>query len=248
MRWLLDRLGLLRSLFFTLPLIYLITVVLGILAETVALLDLRGQRQHGLARLWARLLLGVSLVRVRRRGEEHLESGQPYVYVANHQSYADIPVLVASLPAGVQFMAKASLFSIPFTGWYMRRFGHLPIEMDARSVHANARQLLQAVKQIRQGHSIVVFPEGERGGDGVLGEFKSGIFLAALKAAAPVVPVTIAGSSRVLARGSWNLRPGRVDLILSPPVRTEGIEKAQLDTLVAQVRQSIEKNLLEASP
>lgn len=247
MRKVVEGLGFLRTLFFTLPLIYLSTVALGVVAEAIAPFDRQRRWQHQLARLWARVLLVCSLVRVRVRGRERLTAGGRYVYVANHQSYADVPVLLACLPPGVRFMAKASLFAIPFTGWYMRRAGHLPIDIDATNVHANARQLLQAVRAIRQGHSIVVFPEGGRSRSGALEEFKTGIFLAALKAGAPVVPVTVVGTNRVLAMDSWVIHPGRVELVFDQPVATEGMGRAQLDGLVQRVRERMEQNLREAS-
>jgi 1-acyl-sn-glycerol-3-phosphate acyltransferase len=248
MRKVVEGLGFLRTLFFTLPLIYLSTVALGVVVEAVAPFDRDRQQQHRLARLWARVLLACGLVRVRVRGWEHLAPGRHYVYVANHQSYADVPVLLACLPPGVRFMAKASLFAIPFTGWYMRRAGHLPIDIDANNVQANARRLLQAVRSLRQGHSLVVFPEGGRSRSGALEEFKAGIFLAAVKVGVPVMPVTIAGTKRVLAMDSWVIHPGRVELVLDDPVPTEGMGKAQLDGLVRQVRQRMEQNLREASP
>jgi 1-acyl-sn-glycerol-3-phosphate acyltransferase len=248
MRKVVEGLGFLRTLFFTLPLIYLSTVALGVVVEAVAPFDRDRQQQHRLARLWARVLLACGLVRVQVRGLEHLAADRPYVYVANHQSYADVPVLLACLPPGVRFMAKASLFAIPFTGWYMRRAGHLPIDIDANNVQANARRLLQAVRSLRQGHSLVVFPEGGRSRSGALEEFKTGIFLAAVKVGVPVMPVTIAGTKRVLAMDSWVIHPGRVELVLDDPVPTEGMGKAQLDGLVRQVRQRMEQNLREASP
>jgi 1-acyl-sn-glycerol-3-phosphate acyltransferase len=248
MRPVLEGLGFLRTLLFTLPLLYLATLVLGLAAEAAVPFDRQDQGQHTLARLWARVLLAASLIRVRVRGKENLDWGKHYVFVANHVSYFDVPVLLATLPAGIQFMAKRSLFAIPFTGWYMRRSGHMPIEIDGNNVRANARQLLQAVRQIRQGHSIAVFPEGGRSLSGELQEFKAGIFLAALKVGAPVVPVAITGTKAVLRRNSWTIRPGQVELILDPPVETEGMNKTQLGELVAQVRERIEQHLEEASP
>jgi 1-acyl-sn-glycerol-3-phosphate acyltransferase len=247
MNWLLDRLALLRSLFFTLPLLYLVTLVLGVVMEAVAWFDSTGERQYRLVRFWSRLLLAVSGLRLRIQGRENLEPGQHYVFVANHQSYYDIPVLFVGLPARVRFMAKASLFPIPFVGWYMRRAGHIPIDLRARSVQGNARQLLQAVRLIRQGHALVVFPEGGRSAPGEVDEFKSGIFLAASKAGVPVVPVTIAGTDRVLPRNSWSIRPGRVLISFGRPVRTEGMTRDQVDNLAIEMRQTIERNLREVS-
>lgn len=244
MRRIVECLGFLRTLLFTLPLIYVFTLALGLVWLTVAPFDAGGRRQHALARLWARLILACGLVRVRVRGRQALAAGRSYVFVANHLSYLDIPVLLAHLPPGVRFMAKASLFHVPFVGWYLRRTGHLPVR--GSGVHANARRLLQAVGYIRQGHSIVVFPEGGRSLTGEMGEFKPGIFLAALKAGAPVVPVTLVGSRRVLPRYGWHVRPGRVEMIVDAPVETEGWAKAQLEELMSRVRGRIEENLREA--
>jgi 1-acyl-sn-glycerol-3-phosphate acyltransferase len=247
MQGLLGALGLLRTLFFTLPLIYLSTLALGLVNEAVALFDRGGAHQHTIVHMWARVLMALSLIRLRVRGREHLEAGRQYVYVANHQSYFDIPVLLMTLPPGARFMAKASLFPLPFLGWYMSRMGFLPIELGANNVRANARQLLLAVRQIRQGHSIVVFPEGERSVSGQLEEFRAGIFLAAVKVGAPVVPLTLTGTRQVLAAKSWNIRPGRVELVIGAPVSTEGMDREQLPRLMDQVRGAIENNLREGA-
>jgi len=245
MRGLLGVLGLLRTLFFTLPLIYLSTLALGLVNEAVALFDRREAYQHKIVHLWARALMAFSLIRLRVRGRENLEAEQHYVYVANHQSYFDIPVLLVALPPGARFMAKASLFPIPFLGWYMSRMGFLPIELGGNKVHANARQLLQAVRQIRQGHSIVVFPEGGRSLTGELEEFRAGIFLAAIKVGAPVVPLALRGTRQVQAAGSWHIRPGAVKLVIEPPVSTEGMDREQLPQLMDRVRGAIVNNLRE---
>lgn len=243
MRLLLAALGSVRSLLFTLPLIYLLTIVLGLLAWLLSPFDPGARRQHALARLWARIILAISLVRVHVRGREKLEPGRHYVYVANHQSYMDIPILFACLPVGFCILAKASLFPIPFLGWYLRRTGHLPISFGRKGVYAEARQLLQAVRSLRQGRPLVVFPEGGRSASGRPEDFRTGIFWAAVKVGAPVVPLTIAGTSRVLTRGSWHIRPGGVQLIIDSPVSTEGLHKAQLDSLVARVRRRMDENL-----
>jgi 1-acyl-sn-glycerol-3-phosphate acyltransferase len=244
---LLGVLGLVRTLFFTLPLIYLSTLALGLVNEGFALFNRRGAHQHTIVRWWARGLMAVSLIRLRVRGQENLEPERHYVYVANHQSYFDIPVLLVTLPPGTRFMAKASLFPIPFLGWYMSRMGFLPIALGANNIRANARQLLQAVKQIRQGHSIVVFPEGERTTSGEVEEFRAGIFLAAVKVGAPVVPLTLKGTRRVMAAMSWNIRPGPVELVIDAPVGTEGMTREQLPQLMGRVRDAIENNLREVS-
>lgn len=237
---LLHSLGLLRSLLFTIPLCFLWTIVMGTVSLLVAPFDTRGRRQHVVARGWARGILLICGVRVRVRGLDQVDLGQHYVYVSNHQSYLDIPIVFGHLPVDFRIMAKASLFPIPFFGWHLQRTGHLPI--GRTNVYADARRLLQAVNYIREGRSVVVYPEGGRSVSGGLEEFRTGIFLAALKVGAPLVPITIRGSRRVLSPRSWHIRPGRVELIFDPPIVTEGMGKERLDELVARVRQIMERN------
>lgn len=245
MSGLLGFLGTLRTVLFTLPLFYVITLTMGLVVQAIIPFDRGGRVQDRFARLWARLLLAVSLARVRVVGSERLEGERHYVYVANHSSYFDILALLVGLPVGVRFMAKASLFPIPFVGWYLRRTGHMPIDLREASVQANARQLLRAVGLIRQGRSLIVFPEGGRTATGEMGEFKVGIFLAASRAGIPVVPVAIAGSARVLPHSSWAIRPGTVTLFFSPPMEAAGEGREGLDQFVADVRARIGQSLQE---
>jgi len=242
---LLDWLGFLRTVLFTLPLIYLSNVVLGVVWLLVFPFDHRTRAQDALAQLWAAAILFCGGTRVRVRGEENLQRNNACVYVANHASYLDIPILLVHLPRGVRFLAKASLFHVPFVGWYLRRTGHLPVRRGAR---ADARRLLQAVRYAQGGHSLVVFPEGGRSLTGELQEFRPGVFLAALKAGVPVVPLTLLGTRRILPRYGWHWRPGWVTLVIDPPVETAGMKRDGLAALVEQVRGQIESNLREVGP
>jgi 1-acyl-sn-glycerol-3-phosphate acyltransferase len=245
-RFVRDALGYLRSLVVTIPLIYLLTIFWGTLSAFAALADSSGRLQHGCARWWARCLLAVCGVRVRVRGTEHVEPGRTYVWTANHQSYLDIPVVFAWLPAGFRIMAKASLFHFPFLGWHLRRSGHMPVER-ANPARA-ARSLLAAAGHVRRGTAVFIFPEGGRSHDGRLGEFKSGAFLLAIKAETPIVPVSISGTFAVLPMHSWNVRPGPVELLLHPPVPTAGMTSASSEALAARVRETIARDLAEPPP
>ena len=242
MRWLSEALGFLRTLFFTLPLIYLSTLFLGIVWLLIVPFDPRGRAQDRLAQVWAASILFFGGVRVSVRGGVNLDPARHCVYVANHASYLDIPILLVQLPRGVRFLAKASLFHVPFVGWYLRRTGHLPVRGGALS---DARRLLQAVRYVRGGHSLVVFPEGGRSLSGELQEFRPGVFLAALKAGVPIIPLTLAGTRRILPRYGWHWRPGRITLVVDPPVETAGRRRDELAALVEQVRGRIESNLRE---
>ena len=226
-----------RSLAVTVPLAYLSTVVWGTVSLLVSAFDSTGRIQHLCARGWARTLLFLAGARVTVRGAEHLDPGRTYIFAANHQSYFDIPVAFAYLPANFRIMAKATLFHIPFLGWHLRRSGHMPIERA--NPRRAARSLLEAATHVLEGTSVFVFPEGGRTPDGNFKEFKTGTFLLAIKAGVPVVPVTLNGTRAVLKMNSFHVHPGRVEMILHPPISTDGMNSSSAETLCAQVREII---------
>lgn len=235
----------LRSLLVTIPLIYVLTIFWGTLSAFAALADASGRLQHRCARSWARWLLAVCGIRVKVRGAEQLDPGRTYVWTANHQSYLDIPVVFAWLPADFRIMAKASLFHFPFLGWHLRRSGHMPVERDNPT--RAARSLLAAASHVRRGTAVFIFPEGGRSPDGQLREFRAGAFLLAIKAETPVVPVTIRGTHGALPMHSWNVRPGLVEVVLHSPISTAGMTSQSSESLAAQVRDLIARDVNSAS-
>ena len=241
MRILLNLLGLLRTLTITVPLIYVWTVVMGIISLLIAPFDPHAHRQHGCSRIWARGLLWIGGVHTRVHGRERVDFSRAYVFLANHQSYMDIPVLYAHLPMTFRIMAKRSLFHIPFLGWHLTRTGNMPTGGGQAST--GARALLRAMRTIHDGRSMLVFPEGGRNNDGSLQEFKPGIFLAAIKTGAPIVPITVLGTRFILPSHSWHLRPGKIEIYLGEPIPTEGLTKADLDAVIARVRAEMESHL-----
>lgn len=236
MRALVETLSLLRNYVATVPLAYLCTILMGALSLFVSLFDSTGRLQHDCARIWARMLLSFGRVRVRVRGAEHIPAG-PCIFAANHISYMDIPVAFGYIPRQFRIMAKASLFHIPFLGWHLRRSGHLPISRS--NPRRAARSVLEAAGHVKQGMSVFIFPEGGRSPDGQIGEFKAGTFLLAIKAAAPVVPVTLNGTRAVLPFYSWRLNPGEVEIIFHRPQATTGMHSDSAAALAAQVRSTI---------
>ncbi len=182
---------------------------------------------------------GVSL---NVKGRQNLESGEAYVFMVNHQSNIDIPVLVQSLVRfQLRWIAKKELLWVPLFGWAMWATKHITVD---RSDPVDAVKSLERAKErLAAGISIVVFPEGTRSGDGRLLPFKKGGFLLAAKTRTKIVPVTIVGSSRLLPAGAWRLRPGRIEVYVDKPIVTESYRIGNLRALTDQVRQTIAAHL-----
>jgi 1-acyl-sn-glycerol-3-phosphate acyltransferase len=230
----------LRSLF-VVPCYIVISFGLSLAALFFALLDPSGNRSHRIAILWADIILIISGVRTNLFNPEVLIPGQSYIFAANHRSAFDIPVLISKLPIQFRWLAKDSLFKIPFFGWAMKRTGYIPIN---RSHPKQAYQsLLLAAKKVNEGTSVVIFPEGTRQETDQLGEFKKGGFILALKSKKPIVPIGIQGSAHILPKNGFWITPGTVRIILGTPIPTEGYKAKDADILMQKVREAIEEIL-----
>jgi 1-acyl-sn-glycerol-3-phosphate acyltransferase len=221
--------------FFLIPAIGVYTAVLGTLSLASSLLETRGYFAHWCARTWSRLILATTGVRVEVEGLERLTPGGTYVFVANHQSIYDIPILFWSLPFQLRIIAKESLGRFPFIGWHLRRTGHMLVDRrrpDRLGILDWAAQLT------RNGLSLFVFPEGTRSRDGRVGPFKGGSFKLALEAGLTVVPVSVVGSRHVMLKGRLATYPGRVRLVIHEPIET-GAARVDRKTLAERVRRII---------
>lgn len=241
-----HALSFLRSFFFTDPLIYLYTIVMGAASVAGSVFDSTGRFQHGCARIWARLILFTGRVRVQVSGRENFDATRPCVFCCNHLSLMDTPLIFVHVPVQFRILAKEALFKIPFLGWHLRRSGHLPVNRaDPRSaLHA----FDEAARLIRAGASVVFFPEGGRSADGRLGEFKTGAALLAIKAGVPLAPFAIRGTREVLPPGSIHIRGGPVRMTFGKPLPTEGLSYRDAARLTALARQKIGEMLDEPSP
>ena len=234
----------LRTLFWFIPLVTLNTIVCGAVSMVLAVLFRSGRPSHCVASLWSWLILKTCMIRVEVEGAENLEPGQTYVLTSNHQSLFDTPILLAYLPVSFRFLYKKSLDRIPFLGWHLFLSGHIGVE---RKKLTKARESLDyAANKIRGGTSVVVFPEGTRSYDGVMRPFKKGMFRLALKAATPVVPMTIVGSHLVMKRGRVTVYPRTVTLIIDRPVPVEGLGEEDATKLLHTVRAVMSETLESA--
>lgn len=228
-----------RTVFYLIPAISVYTIVLGAASIVSSLFDRRGHFAHRCARAWSWLILKTTGVRVRVHGLERIVPGRTYVFVSNHQSIYDIPVIFASLPFQLRIIAKESLGRFPFLGWHLRRAGHRLVD---RKRPDRVGILEWAASLPGKGASLIVFPEGTRSPDGRVGPFKAGAFLLALQAGLPIVPVSVVGSRHVMTKGHLTTRPGRVRLIVHEPVETvmtANPATSEVRALAARVREVI---------
>jgi 1-acyl-sn-glycerol-3-phosphate acyltransferase len=229
--------------FVALILIPIVTLVIGMLCMLAALLRMKdgpGSPYDVLPRAWAKALVTIAGVRVRVHNPERAGDGSPHIFLANHVSWYDIPALGSFLPRA-KFVAKAELFKIPVLGGAMRAVGMVPIERHNRKAAFGAYD--EASQRIREGDSVIVFPEGSRGYDYPLRPFKKGPFVLAIDAGAPIVPVLLHGTREVIRKGSMMLHPERVDVHLLEPVSVEGYEYDDRDALAEKVRSRIAEAL-----
>ena len=194
-----------RTIFFLIPAIAVYTAVLGTASLFSSLLDRRGHFAHGCARTWSWLILATTGVSVEVTGLDQLPRDRTFIFVSNHQSIYDIPVIFATLPYQLRIIAKESLGSFPFLGWHLRRNGHLLVDRrnpDRAGILRRWRAL------VGEGLSLIIFPEGTRSADGRVGRFKAGSFLLAVEAQLPVVPLSIDGTRHVMRKGRLMTCPG----------------------------------------
>ncbi len=225
-------------------LVFLIsTCILGTAAVLVSLFDPSGNSSHVIARIWGKIQLGMTGTQVTITGLENIDCRQSYILTSNHQSIFDIFAFLGYLPLQFRWIAKAELFRLPFLGWAMTRIGYIPIERG--SPKKAYRSMLQAAEKVRNGVSVLIFPEGTRSPNGNLQPFKKGVFLIALKSQAPILPIAIRGTSRIMVKGDWRAYPGKVQIIVDRPLETAGLAPDREDALSRNVREILLRHLEE---
>jgi 1-acyl-sn-glycerol-3-phosphate acyltransferase len=235
-----------RSLLITDPIIILATIVMGSISLLTSLFDSAGRAQHQISRIWSRMLLAVSGVKMRIEGLEKIDPGATYVFVANHRSFMDIPVLLAHLPLQFRFLAKKGLFLIPFLGTHLRRAGHLPVVKD--NPRASLKSMSDAVRLLRErGMSVMLFPEGGRSKDGELQQFIEGAAYIAVKSGLPVIPIAMTGTREVLPMGSLQIMSGIVELRIGDPIPTANLTLKDRATLTRTMHDRVAGLLMNSA-
>ena len=202
-------------MFFLIPAITVYTIITGLPSLVSSLFDHRGHFAHRCARAWSWLILKTTRVKVTVEGIDRLVAGTTYVFVSNHQSIYDTPVLFWSLPFQLRIIAKASLATFPVLGWHLKRGRHLFVDRrrpDHGGILGRWRSL------VSEGLSLMIFAEGTRSQDGRVARFKGGSFLLAIESGLPVVPVAVIGTRAVMPKGRLRTEPAEVQLIVHDPI------------------------------
>ena len=216
--------------------IFLSTLLYGTITLLISPFSNRIARK--IAYLWCKHLLFLCKIKVNVIGLEYLNSTDRFVFIANHQSYFDIPVLYAALPFPLSFIAKKELFFIPFFGWGIAAIGHIWIDRkNARSARNSINRAISKLKKC--GFSLVLFPEGTRSVNGEIGEFKRGSFTLAIEADVPVVPVCICGTRKILPKHSFIFFPKDATVIIDKPLLPEEIKKMDKSEISNNIRNRI---------
>lgn len=192
------------------------------------------------AQKWARSLVTFAGVEVTITGEEKIPSG-PVLFVSNHQGNFDIPLLLGYINKPKAFIAKIELLKLPFISTWMT---HLKcVFMDRSDIRQSLKVINQAAAYLKEGYSMVIFPEGKRSKSKTLGEFKHGSLKLALKAGVPIVPITINGSYKIMEQNGFIIKPAKVEIMISDPISTSSLDKEHAAELANKVRQIIEQGL-----
>ena len=213
------------------------TAVFGIIAIIVSFFSRTENVVHIIARIWSKSILFVSGIKVDIEGLTKIDPSKSYIYMSNHRSNFDIPVLLGCLPIQFRWLAKAELFKIPIFGRAMSGAGYVKIDRFNRE--SAFKSIDEVAAKMRNGISVMIFPEGTRSEDGNIKSFKKGGFVMAVDSGAPVVPVILRGTRSIMSKGSWRIKPGNVILSIEKPIDTTGYTRDTKDDLIKNVRSVI---------
>jgi 1-acyl-sn-glycerol-3-phosphate acyltransferase len=232
-------LSLMRSVLILDPLIWLYTLVLGILALPGGMFDQSGRRLHWFSRAWSWLIMKTILSPVKVTGLEKIDTSKPHVYAVNHASAMDIPVLYVYLPFQFRIVFKKELLAYPVVGWQLRRSGQVCI--DQQKPTNSIAAIRSAVKSLKAGMPLVIFPEGGRTPDGEIKPFLPGAFFLALKAQVDIVPVALIGTYELLPMDTYHIKCRPLEMRVGDPISTAGLTMRDLEGVSEKVRRAMEE-------
>ena len=229
----------LRSYFFFDPLIWLYTLAFGLASIPFGFFDRDGSILHGFARAWAKLIMNSIFSPFKVTGLDQIDTSKPHVYAVNHASALDIPALYAYLPFQFRIVHKKELWSYPIVGWHLKRSGQVCV--DQQHPTRSVGQIKSAVRTLKRGMPLVIFPEGGRTSDGRIQPFMAGAFFLAIKAQVDVVPIALRGMYELLPMDTYHIKPRRLEMRVGKPISTAGLTLREMETLSAKVQRAMEE-------
>ena len=236
----------LRSYFILSPLIWAYTIVLGTLSLICSLFENDGRIQHKIASFWSWLIMKTILSPVKVTGTDNIGvtnyngtgSSKPRVYAVTHGSALDIPILYVYLPFQFRIIFKSELLSYPFIGWHLQRSGQVCINQQNPAVSIGA--IKSALRSLRSGMPLVIFPEGGRTPDGHVQPFLPGAFFLAIKAQADIVPIALVDTFSLLPMNTYHIKCQPLEMRVGEPISTTGLTVRDTDDVSAKVKAAID--------
>jgi 1-acyl-sn-glycerol-3-phosphate acyltransferase len=229
----------LRSYFVLDPLIWFYTLVMGLLAIPGGMFDRSGRRLHWFSYAWSWLIMKAIASPVKVTGLDKIDTSQPHVYAVNHASALDIPVLYTYLPFQFRIAFKKELLSYPVVGWQLKRSGQVCI--DQQNPSHSISSIRAALKGLKAGLPLVIYPEGGRTPDGEIKPFLAGAFFLAIKAQVDIVPVALVGTYELLPMNTYHIKCRPLEMRVGEPISTKGLTIRDLEALSAKVRKAVEE-------
>jgi 1-acyl-sn-glycerol-3-phosphate acyltransferase len=216
------------------------TIILGIPVMVAGLLGRTGNLAFSISKLWAYIMLAASFVRTEIKNKNKIIKGTSYIIISNHQSHYDIITLVTTLGIQYRWIIKKELLKLPIFGYAL--YASRNIFIDRSNTTSAIESINKGFDRLPKGVSVMVFAEGTRSPDGQIHEFKKGGFVTAVGRKIPILPVTINGSRRVMRKGSFTLKPGKIQIVIGDPIDTSSYTTDTVQDLINKTRQTIIAN------
>ncbi|HUV58716.1 MAG TPA: lysophospholipid acyltransferase family protein [Desulfatiglandales bacterium] len=217
------------------------TLVLGSIIIAISPFDRNGNVVHYIGKFWSLLNIYLSGTRLTIKGTERIKKGHTYIVMSNHQSLVDPWILIGKLPLQLRWTIKSEVKKMPIFGYALERMGHIYVGEKKRKQRDLTLQ--KALKKLKKGSSVVIFPEGTRSDDGYLQRFHKGGAIIAMRSGVPILPVTINGSRFVLPKGTLALMPGKIEVIVGESIDSGMFGENGKGQLIAGVKSAIQQNL-----
>lgn len=229
----------LRSYFFLDLLLWFYTIVFGLASIPFGFFDRSGRILHWFACAWSKAVMKSIFSPMKISGLDKIDTSKPIVYAVNHASALDIPALYAFLPFQFRILFKSELLSYPIIGWHLKRSGQICINQQQPS--RSAGNIRTALKTLKSGMPLVIFPEGGRTPDGEIKPFLPGPFFLAIKAQVDIVPIALVGTFDLLPMNTYHIKCRPLEMRVGEPISTVGLTLRDMERVSATVQKKLEE-------